>query len=227
MATLNLATTEVWTDKAGQRQEKTGVASDCRLGQTRRVARRYLKKGKQLYVEGRLQTRLGRQGRHEALQTEIRSDRIVLLGGGGGNAVLASGPVPTSATSRSRNSRRCWMTTSRSEPCVYVANGKMEGGKLHVFNRREMAEALLHWKDCHVTITVEKQHATRSKPQNDYYWSVVVQRIRVSPARWARGLTVHRGSADDDMTHECLKAQFMDPELVRTGVLRGWISEDG
>lgn len=109
----------------------------------------------------------------------------------------------------------------------YVTNGKMEGGKLHVYNRREMGEALLHWRDCLVTITVEKQHATRSKPQNDYYWSVVVQRIRVALRDGKAGSRFIAAARDDDMTHECLKAQFMDPELVRTGELRGFISEDG
>lgn len=108
-----------------------------------------------------------------------------------------------------------------------VTNGKIEGGKLHVFNRHEMADALLHWKDCPVTITVEKQHAIRSRPQNDYYWSVVVQRIRVALRDGKAGSRFIAAAIDDDMTHECLKAQFMDPELVRTGVLRGFISEEG
>jgi hypothetical protein len=109
----------------------------------------------------------------------------------------------------------------------YVGNGKIEGGKLHVFNRHEMADSLLHWRDCHVTITVEKQHATRSKPQNDYYWSVVVQRIRVALRDGKAGSRYIAAAVDDHMTHECLKAQFMDPELVRTGKLRGFISEEG
>ena len=56
------------------------------LGQNRGVAvNEYLTKGKQIYVEGRLQTRQwdDKDG-NKRYTTEIRSDRVVLLGGGGG-----------------------------------------------------------------------------------------------------------------------------------------------
>jgi len=85
VATLNLATTEVWNDKAGQRQEKTEWHRVVLWGKTAESLSEYLIKGKQLYVEGRLQTRQwdDKDG-NKRYTTEIRGDRIVLLGAGGG-----------------------------------------------------------------------------------------------------------------------------------------------
>src|ERR671918_744887 len=85
VATLNLATTEVWNDKAGQRQEKTEWHRVVLWGKTAESLNEYLTKGKQIYVEGRLQTRQwdDKDG-NKRYTTEIRGDRIVLLGGGGG-----------------------------------------------------------------------------------------------------------------------------------------------
>jgi single-strand DNA-binding protein len=85
VATLNLATTEVWNDKGGQRQEKTEWHRVVLWGKTAESLNEYLVKGKQIYVEGRLQTRQwdDKDG-NKRYTTEIRGDRIVLLGGGGG-----------------------------------------------------------------------------------------------------------------------------------------------
>ena len=57
VATLNLATTEVWNDKGGQRQEKTEWHRIVLWGKQAESLQEYLTKGKQIYVEGRLQTR--------------------------------------------------------------------------------------------------------------------------------------------------------------------------
>ena len=85
IATINMATTEVWNDKAGQRQEKTEWHRVVLWGKTAESLAEYLTKGKQIYVEGKLQTRQwdDKDG-NKRYTTEIRSDRIVLLGGGGG-----------------------------------------------------------------------------------------------------------------------------------------------
>ena len=85
VATINMATTEVWNDKAGQRQEKTEWHRVVLWGKTAESLNEYLTKGKQIYVEGRLQTRQwdDKDG-NKRYTTEIRGDRIVLLGGGGG-----------------------------------------------------------------------------------------------------------------------------------------------
>jgi len=86
VATLNLATTEVWNDKAsGQKQEKTEWHRIVLWGKSAESLSEYLVKGKQIYVEGRLQTRKWQdKDGNDKYTTEIRGDRIVLLGGGGG-----------------------------------------------------------------------------------------------------------------------------------------------
>jgi single-strand DNA-binding protein len=85
VATLSLATTEAWNDKGGQRQEKTEWHRVILWGKQAETLNEYLTKGKQIYVEGRLQTREwnDKEG-NKRYTTEIRGDRVVLLGGGGG-----------------------------------------------------------------------------------------------------------------------------------------------
>ena len=86
VSTLSLATTDVWNDKAGQRQEKTEWHRVVVWGKQAETLKDYLTKGRQIYVEGRLQTRQwdDKDG-NKRYTTEIRSDRIVLLGGRGGS----------------------------------------------------------------------------------------------------------------------------------------------
>jgi single-strand DNA-binding protein len=90
VATLNLATTEVWNDKAGQRQEKTEWHRVILWGKSAESLSEYLVKGKQIYVEGKLQTRQwdDKDG-NKRYTTEVRGDRIVLLSGGGGGGMGA------------------------------------------------------------------------------------------------------------------------------------------
>lgn len=94
VATLNLATTEVWNDKGGQKQEKTEWHRVVLWGKSAETLSEYLVKGKQIYVEGRLQTRQwdDKDG-NKRYTTEIRSDRVVLLSSGGGGAGAGGGGV--------------------------------------------------------------------------------------------------------------------------------------
>ena len=90
VSTLNLATTETWTDKSGQRQEKTEWHRVVLWGKPAESLADYLVKGKSIYVEGRLQTRQwdDKDG-NKRYTTEIRGDRVVLLGGGGNSSSAA------------------------------------------------------------------------------------------------------------------------------------------
>jgi single-strand DNA-binding protein len=100
VATLNMATTEVWTDRNGQRQEKTEWHRVVLWGKQAESLQEYLTKGKQIYVEGRLQTRQwdDKDG-NKRYTTEIKADRITLLGGGsggrGGGGMERGGGAPS------------------------------------------------------------------------------------------------------------------------------------
>src|SRR6266498_4609671 len=84
---LRIATTETWKDKNGEKQEKTEWHTVVLFGRQAEVAGEYLKKGRAVYIEGRLQTRkyTDKEG-VEKYSTEVVGDRMQLLGGreGGG-----------------------------------------------------------------------------------------------------------------------------------------------
>jgi len=84
VATLNMATTETWNDRNGARQEKTEWHRVILWGKQAESLQEYLVKGKQIYVEGKLQTRQwdDKDG-NKRYTTEVKADRITLLGGGG------------------------------------------------------------------------------------------------------------------------------------------------
>jgi single-strand DNA-binding protein len=83
VATLNIATTEVFKDKEGQKKEDTQWHRVILWGKTAESLQDYLKKGKQIYVEGKLQTRKWKdKDGVEKYTTEVKGDRVVLLGGG-------------------------------------------------------------------------------------------------------------------------------------------------
>ncbi|MBG56286.1 MAG: single-stranded DNA-binding protein [Deltaproteobacteria bacterium] len=57
VANATIATNDFWTDKQGEKQERTEWHSLVLWGKLADLAQSYLKKGSQVYVEGRLQTR--------------------------------------------------------------------------------------------------------------------------------------------------------------------------
>ncbi len=86
---FSIATTDSWKDKSGEKQEKTEWHRISMFGKLAEIAGEYLKKGSQVYVEGRLQTRKWQdKDGHERYTTEIVADRMQMLGsksGGGSN----------------------------------------------------------------------------------------------------------------------------------------------
>lgn len=91
VAKFSLATTEKWTDKSGSPQERTEWHNIDLWGKQAEALTEYLRKGKQVYVEGRLQTDeyTDKEG-VKRKSTRVRCDRVVLLGGGGGAGRAAS-----------------------------------------------------------------------------------------------------------------------------------------
>jgi len=87
VANFTVATNEAWTDKAGQKQERTEWHRVVVWGKAAENCGEYLSKGRSVYVEGRLQTRewTNKEG-DKQFTTEIVANPVggvVFLGGGG------------------------------------------------------------------------------------------------------------------------------------------------
>ena len=86
---FSIATSESWKDKQGQSQEKTEWHRISIFGKLAEIAGEYLKKGSQVYVEGKLQTRkwTNKEGQDQ-YTTEVHLDPfngvMQMLGGKGG-----------------------------------------------------------------------------------------------------------------------------------------------
>jgi single-strand DNA-binding protein len=86
VANLRLATTESWKDKqSGEQQERTEWHNVALFGRLGEIAAEYLRKGSQVYIEGRLRTRKwqDKEGR-DRYTTEIVGNEMQMLGGRGG-----------------------------------------------------------------------------------------------------------------------------------------------
>jgi len=86
VANLSLATSESWKDQQGQVQERTEWHRLTMYRRLAEIAGEYLKKGSQIYVEGKLQTRKWQdQQGQDKYTTEIIVDQMQMLGGRGGD----------------------------------------------------------------------------------------------------------------------------------------------
>lgn len=105
VANFNLATSENWNDKSGQRQERTEWHRVVVWGKLAELCEKYLSKGRQAFVEGRLQTRSwdDKDG-NKRYTTEIVASTIQFLGSnaqagahagaGAGAGMSDQGPAP-------------------------------------------------------------------------------------------------------------------------------------
>ncbi len=122
---LNIATSEQWKDKSGEKQERTEWHRVVLFGRTAEIAGEYLKKGRSVYIEGRLQTRkyTDKDG-VEKYSTEIVADRMQLIGGaresGGGGADVEFSPAAAAGATSGGVGRR--------EPSSGSGGGAAKGG---------------------------------------------------------------------------------------------------
>lgn len=80
---FSIATNESWTDKSGQKQERTEWHRVVVWGKLAELCNQYLTKGRQAYVEGRLQTRQWQDKDGQTkYTTEIQAQTVQFLGGG-------------------------------------------------------------------------------------------------------------------------------------------------
>ena len=87
VASFTLATSRRWRDKSGAKQEQTEWHNIVVWGKQAEIAGQYLTKGKQVFIEGRLQTRSweDRQSGEKKYRTEIVCDNFQMLGSRGGD----------------------------------------------------------------------------------------------------------------------------------------------
>lgn len=80
VANLRVATDESYTDRNGQRQEKTEWHTVIAFQRTAEICQQYLHKGSLVYIEGKLQTRKWQdKNGQDRYSTEIRVDRLQML----------------------------------------------------------------------------------------------------------------------------------------------------
>jgi single-strand DNA-binding protein len=120
---ISIATTEAWKDKNGEKQEKTEWHRVAFFGKLAEIAGEYLKKGSQVYVEGRLQTRKWQdKDGADKYTTEIVANAMQMLGsrqGMGGGAA----PERESGAEREGGSAR---PAAAAKPAAKAAGGKFD-----------------------------------------------------------------------------------------------------
>lgn len=81
VATLSVATSEKWTDRDGQAQERTEWHRVIAWGKLAEICGKFLAKGRQVYVEGRIQTRQWEDSQgQKRYTTEIVANTVQFLG---------------------------------------------------------------------------------------------------------------------------------------------------
>jgi len=102
VCTFSVATGRVWTDQAGNKQEKTEFHNVVVWGKLAEIAGKYLTKGRRVYMEGRIETRnwVGTQDNVKHYRTEIIADNMIMLDAPRGAAGNEQGgndlsPAPT------------------------------------------------------------------------------------------------------------------------------------
>ena len=97
VANFTVATSRVYNDSSGQRQEETEWHKVVAFGRLAEICGQYLRKGKQVYIEGRIQTRSwdDKETGQKKYMTEIVANEMQMLGrageGGGGGGDFGGG----------------------------------------------------------------------------------------------------------------------------------------
>jgi single-strand DNA-binding protein len=120
---ISVATTDTWKDKQGEKQEKTEWHRVAFFGKLAEIAGEYLKKGSQVYVEGRLQTRKWQDKEGvDKYTTEVVADRMQMLGsrqgmGGGAGGAEREAPAEGAGSGGARGA---------AKPAAKAAGGKFD-----------------------------------------------------------------------------------------------------
>ena len=123
---FSIATTDSWKDKSGAKQERTEWHNIVMYRKLAEIAGEYLKKGRPVYIEGRLQTRKWqtKEGQ-DRYTTEIIADQMQMLGtrdGGGANASYDGG-MDQSGAMDDYNQAPPSAQTRQAQPAKPAASG--------------------------------------------------------------------------------------------------------
>jgi single-strand DNA-binding protein len=86
VARFSIATDETWKDQAGEKQQRTEWHNVVAWRKLAEICGQYLTKGKQVYIEGQLQSRSWEKDGTKHMVTEVLADQLVMLGGKNGEA---------------------------------------------------------------------------------------------------------------------------------------------
>lgn len=88
VASFTVATNHSWRDQSGQKQERAEFHNIVAWGKLAEICQQYLRKGKKIFIEGRIQTRdwEGEDG-IKRYKTEIIADNMIMLGGAGNDGM--------------------------------------------------------------------------------------------------------------------------------------------
>ena len=104
VATFSVATTDSWKDQSGVQQERTTWHNIVAWGGLAEVCGNYVKKGKQVYLEGRIENRSydDKEGVKKYISEIVLSD-MILLGGGGDRGSSSNGERSYGGTPQSQS----------------------------------------------------------------------------------------------------------------------------
>ena len=99
VASFSVATSFNWTDKQGQKKEQTEFHNVVAWRKLADIIGQYLKKGSQVYIEGRLQTQSwdDKTSGQKRYRTEIVADNMIMLGRAGGSGASSAAPAVAQA----------------------------------------------------------------------------------------------------------------------------------
>ena len=118
IANISLATAESWRDKnSGEQQERTEWHRIVFFGRLAEIVGEYLRKGSQIYVEGRIQTRKwqDKEG-NDRYSTEVVANEMQMLGGRGGAG--AGAPMNPDNQARAPEARNTAPPPDKSAPAA-------------------------------------------------------------------------------------------------------------
>lgn len=97
---FSIATSETWKDKSGEKQEATEWHRIATFQKLAEICGQHLKKGSSVYIEGRIQTRKYQKDGVDHYSTEIRADRMQMLGGKPAQNDAEEKPAPAKTGSK-------------------------------------------------------------------------------------------------------------------------------